>query len=176
MTHTTAFVTPVAEHWLDWEIAQWVHHEGSIRWPIAPWANALTTEIHKSQFHLLISMWSIYKCILKLLWKIKFSTFVFYMYLKNDTWKQPWHSYVFTWNISKGTCVLKPQDVRVNGELDYLKNDNPSPRLQWIVFTYFTRAACVLVTSPVICAYASALSIWSTEHFANFCLWTSIKI
>ena len=27
------------------EIAQWVHHEGSIRRPIAPWANALTTEV-----------------------------------------------------------------------------------------------------------------------------------
>ena len=25
MTHTTAFVTPVAEHWLKREIAQWVH-------------------------------------------------------------------------------------------------------------------------------------------------------
>ena len=29
--HTTAFVTPVVEHWLDGEIAQWVHHQGSIR-------------------------------------------------------------------------------------------------------------------------------------------------
>ena len=28
--HTTAFVTPVVEHWLEREIAQWVHHEGSI--------------------------------------------------------------------------------------------------------------------------------------------------
>ena len=27
-------------------------HEGSIRWPIAPWANALTTELH-----LALSMW-----------------------------------------------------------------------------------------------------------------------
>ena len=27
-------------------IAQWVHHEGSIRRPIAPWVNALTTELH----------------------------------------------------------------------------------------------------------------------------------
>ena len=36
IAHTTAFVTPVVEHWLEWEIAQWVHHEGSIRWPIAP--------------------------------------------------------------------------------------------------------------------------------------------
>ena len=35
-----AFVTPVVEHWLEREIAQWVH-EGSIRRPIAPWANAL---------------------------------------------------------------------------------------------------------------------------------------
>ena len=25
---TTAFVTPVVEHWLEHEIAQWVHHEG----------------------------------------------------------------------------------------------------------------------------------------------------
>ena len=39
ITHTTAFVTPVVEHWLEREIAQWVH-------PIAPWANAITTELH----------------------------------------------------------------------------------------------------------------------------------
>ena len=25
ITHTTAFGTPVVEHWLEWEIAQWVH-------------------------------------------------------------------------------------------------------------------------------------------------------
>ena len=29
ITHTTAFVTPVVEHWLEREIAQWVHLEGS---------------------------------------------------------------------------------------------------------------------------------------------------
>ena len=37
ITHTTAFVTPVLEHWVEREIAQWVHpHEGSIQRPIAP--------------------------------------------------------------------------------------------------------------------------------------------
>ena len=36
ITHTTAMVTPVVEHWLEREIAQWVHHEGSIQRPIAP--------------------------------------------------------------------------------------------------------------------------------------------
>ena len=36
MPHPTAFVTPVVEHWLEPEIAQWVHHEGSIQQPIAP--------------------------------------------------------------------------------------------------------------------------------------------
>ena len=36
ITHTTAFVTPIMEHWLEREIAQWVRHEGSIRRPIAP--------------------------------------------------------------------------------------------------------------------------------------------
>ena len=45
IAYTTAFVTPVIEHWLEREIAQWVHHEGSIRRPITPWA--LTTELHK---------------------------------------------------------------------------------------------------------------------------------
>ena len=25
ITHTTAFVTPVMEHWLEREIAQWIH-------------------------------------------------------------------------------------------------------------------------------------------------------
>ena len=25
ITHTTAFVTPVVEHWLEREMAQWVH-------------------------------------------------------------------------------------------------------------------------------------------------------
>ena len=35
ITHTTAFVTPVVEHWLEQEIDKWVHHEWSIR------ANAL---------------------------------------------------------------------------------------------------------------------------------------
>ena len=29
--HTMAFITPVMEHWLEQEIIQWVHHEGSIR-------------------------------------------------------------------------------------------------------------------------------------------------
>ena len=47
ITHTTAFfVTPVVLHWLNREIAQWVHHEGSIRRHIALRANALTTELH----------------------------------------------------------------------------------------------------------------------------------
>ena len=26
IAHATAFVTPVVEHWLEREIAQWVHH------------------------------------------------------------------------------------------------------------------------------------------------------
>ena len=34
------------EHWLEREIAQWVQYEGSIQRPIAPRANALTTELH----------------------------------------------------------------------------------------------------------------------------------
>ena len=36
ITHTMAFDTPVMEHWLEQEIAQWVHDESSIQRPIAP--------------------------------------------------------------------------------------------------------------------------------------------
>ena len=35
------FVTPVVEHWLEREISQWVHHEGSIRRPAASWEDTL---------------------------------------------------------------------------------------------------------------------------------------
>ena len=52
LAHTTVFVTPVVENWLERELAQWVHHEGSTRWPIAPWANALTTELHFAPFNM----------------------------------------------------------------------------------------------------------------------------
>ena len=36
ITHTTAFVTPVVEHWLEREIAQWVHPMKDRSRPIAP--------------------------------------------------------------------------------------------------------------------------------------------
>ena len=42
--HSLCYTSQTSE--LEWEIAQWVHHEGSIWWPIAPWANAFTTELH----------------------------------------------------------------------------------------------------------------------------------
>ena len=37
---------PVVEHWLEREITQWVYHEGSIRRPMQPRANAVTMELH----------------------------------------------------------------------------------------------------------------------------------
>ena len=42
ITHTTSFITPVMENWLEREVAQWLHYEGSIQ----RWANALTAELH----------------------------------------------------------------------------------------------------------------------------------
>ena len=46
ITYTTVFIAPILEHWLEREIAQWVHHEGLIRRLIAPRVYALTTELH----------------------------------------------------------------------------------------------------------------------------------
>ena len=54
IAHNTAFVIPVVDHWLEREIDQWVHHEGSIRRPIAPWANAITTELHLDPIYIYI--------------------------------------------------------------------------------------------------------------------------
>ena len=31
IAHAMTFVTPVVKYWLELKIAQWVHHEGSIR-------------------------------------------------------------------------------------------------------------------------------------------------
>ena len=56
ITHTTAFVTPVVEHWLEREIFQWVHHEGSIRRHITPWANTLTMELHITPWNVMRSI------------------------------------------------------------------------------------------------------------------------
>ena len=36
------------KQWLEWEIAQWVHQEGSIWQPITPWTNAFTTATSRS--------------------------------------------------------------------------------------------------------------------------------
>ena len=33
IAHITAFITSVMEHWLEQEIVEWVHHEGSIGQP-----------------------------------------------------------------------------------------------------------------------------------------------
>ena len=67
IAHTTAFVTPVMEHWLEREIAQWVHththHEGSIRRPIAPCANSHTyskTWYQDVQPCLICLIWTLY--------------------------------------------------------------------------------------------------------------------
>ena len=37
IAHTTVFVTPVMEHWLEWEIAQWVLHDDSSHHGL-PWS------------------------------------------------------------------------------------------------------------------------------------------
>ena len=72
ITHTTACVTPVVEHWLETEITQWVHNEGLIRRPIAPRSNALTTELHLSfKTTSLIAIWKLGRHFLSLRFILK---------------------------------------------------------------------------------------------------------
>ena len=52
IAHTTAFVTPRCGALAGTRNSSMgPPHEGSIRWPIAPWANALTTELHLAPYH-----------------------------------------------------------------------------------------------------------------------------
>ena len=47
ITHTTAFVTPDVEHWLEQKIALWIHHEESIHHGLlTPGTNPVITELH----------------------------------------------------------------------------------------------------------------------------------
>ena len=46
IAHFTTFDTPLVEHWLKREIAQWFHHEGSTR------ANALTQRCQPGTTHI----------------------------------------------------------------------------------------------------------------------------
>ena len=54
--HTTAFVTPVVEHWLEREIAEWVHHEVDSKAAVgggerrAFYMNYFTDRIHYSYY------------------------------------------------------------------------------------------------------------------------------
>ena len=50
--HTTAFVTPIVEHWLEREIAQCVRYECSIRRPIAPRSYHGATSLYRKIFFL----------------------------------------------------------------------------------------------------------------------------
>ena len=52
ITHTTAFITQVIEHWLERQIAQWVHHEGLIPGPIAPFLPNSTVTVVAAQWRL----------------------------------------------------------------------------------------------------------------------------
>ena len=36
IAHTMIFVTPVVNHWIERDKAQWIHHEGSIQRPMPP--------------------------------------------------------------------------------------------------------------------------------------------
>ena len=60
--HTTAFATSVVEHWLERELAQWVHFEWSIRRPIAHERTLLPVKYMKI-FHynvqVILQIWSI---------------------------------------------------------------------------------------------------------------------
>ena len=62
---TVTFVTPAVEHWLEREIAQWVHHEGSIQRPDTPGVNVLPclqSDRDKEIFHHIFRKWDIAEC------------------------------------------------------------------------------------------------------------------
>ena len=65
ITHTTAFVTPVVVHWLEREIAQWIHpKEGSIRRPIEKGVKPFCQNFSHRQVVIGVSKWTTYLLLL----------------------------------------------------------------------------------------------------------------
>ena len=68
IAHAMIFLTPVVEQRLEWEIAQWVHHEGSIWQPTAPGGDALPlnyVSIHNLDNGTVHFWWFLYYCALR---------------------------------------------------------------------------------------------------------------
>ena len=79
IAHTTVFVTPVVERWLDLEIAQWVHHEQLIH----PMTHRTMSE---HSYHCLMSSF------IKKLYKFLFIYFsIWKIYCWNTCRSQSWH-------------------------------------------------------------------------------------
>ena len=69
IANITAFITPVVEDWLERDIAQWVHHEGSIRRPITP-SRCFGEQMKKEEMFYLMTH----------------STHFIYVYIASDIW------------------------------------------------------------------------------------------
>ena len=52
ISHITAFVTPIVEHWVGREIAKWVHHKELIRPPRTLYHGATSRPFTKNEFGL----------------------------------------------------------------------------------------------------------------------------
>ena len=97
------------EHWLEREIAQFFHHEGSIRWSIAPWANGLTTELLHAPYLwglplsnawglLLTNAWSMRTTSLKRLRTVTDKCFIYEDYL-SQTLEDCYWQMLYLWGL-----------------------------------------------------------------------------
>ena len=77
--HIPVFVTPFVKHWMEQEIAEWVHHKGVIRWPITPWADT-TTELHLAPLSGPVAYMK------EMFYLMTHSTHFIYSYMASDIW------------------------------------------------------------------------------------------
>ena len=83
ITYTTAFVTPVVEHWLEWEIAQWVHHEGPYQGATSRsriWNNNILITV---KHHSVKKTWDGRK---EMFYLTTYVTPFIYIHMASDTW------------------------------------------------------------------------------------------
>ena len=134
IAHTTAFVTPVVEHWLEREIAQWVHHEGSIRWPIAPWANTLTTELYLAPL-ITETVFHIYHSTNRIAHTTAFVTPVMKHWLEreNNSRCPPWGINPTTHNTRSGCCTTELHLI-LNVRTYTHTTQKQQQKLQWSLF------------------------------------------
>ena len=107
--HSTAFVMPVVEHLLEREIAQWVHHQESMRRLIVPWADPIRLLLFRVHRGIEVMLLELY----------------FYYWHEKSLKHNPYISYLFAPTCVGCPCVIKYTSICIKCVIAQYPNPIP---------------------------------------------------